>query len=90
MKLDKNLSIRKMFLPYYVLKMHASIFPQHPHHYDFELSIQCNINSKINGTLKGFYFPISKLHSDLAVANLLALNNITISYYVQINCLRLK
>ena len=40
--------------------------------------------------LKVFYLPISKLHSILAVANLLAHNNITISYYVQVNSLRLK
>ena len=39
---------------------------------------------------KGVYLPISKLHSILAVANLLAHNNITISYYVQVNSLRLK
>ena len=31
--------------------------------------------SKINGTPKGVYLPISKLHSILAVANLLAHNN---------------
>ena len=40
--------------------------------------------------LTGFYLPISKLHSILAVANLLAHNNITISYYVQVNSLWLK
>ena len=40
------------------------------------------INSKINGTPKGIYLPISKLYSILAVANLLAHNNITISYHV--------
>ena len=33
------------------------------------------LNSKINGTPKGVYLPISKLHSILAVANLLAHNN---------------
>ena len=33
------------------------------------------IASKINGTPKGVYLPISKLHSILAVANLLAHNN---------------
>ena len=48
------------------------------------------LNSKINGTPKGFYLPFSKLHSILAVANLLAPNNITISYYVQVNSLWLK
>ena len=31
--------------------------------------------SKINGTPNGVYLPISKLHSILAVANLLAHNN---------------
>ena len=35
----------------------------------------CTIASKINGTHKGVYLPISKLHSILAVANLLAHNN---------------
>ena len=40
--------------------------------------------------LKGFYLPISKLHLILAVANLLAHNNITIIYYVQANWLWLK
>ena len=40
------------------------------------------INSKINGTPKGVYLPISKIHSILVVTNLLAHNNITISYYV--------
>ena len=40
--------------------------------------------------LKGFYLPISKLYSILAVANLLAHNNITICYYLQVNSLRLK
>ena len=34
----------------------------------------CNITSKVNGTPKGVYLPISKLHSILAVANLLAHN----------------
>ena len=33
------------------------------------------IASKINGTPKAVYLPISKLHSILAVANLLAHNN---------------
>ena len=36
---------------------------------------QCTVTSKINGTPKGVYLPISKLHSILAVANLLAHNN---------------
>ena len=52
--------------------------------------VWCTINSKINGTLKGFYLLILKLHSILAVLNLLGHNNITISYYVQVNSLRLK
>ena len=44
------------------------------------------INSKINGTSKGVYFSISKLHSILAVANLLAHNNISqICYCDQIS-----
>ena len=47
----------------------------------------CTIKSKINGTPKGVYLPISKLLSILAVANSLAHNNITVRYYVQINSL---
>ena len=35
----------------------------------------CVITSKINVTPKGVYLPISKLHSIIAVANLLAHNN---------------
>ena len=38
--------------------------------------IACTIASKINGTPKGVYLFIPKLHSILAVANLLAPNNI--------------
>ena len=41
----------------------------------------CTINSKIYGTPKGVYLPISKLHSILAVVNLLAHNNLTISWH---------
>ena len=48
-------------------------------------TFECTISSKINGTLKGIYSPISKLHSILSVAHLLAHNNITISYYGQVN-----
>ena len=55
-----------------------------------EFRVWGTINSKINRTLKSFYLLISKLHFILAVANLLAHNNITISYYVQVNSLRLK
>ena len=47
-------------------------------------------NSKINGTPKDIYLPISKLHSMLAVANLLAHNNLRLCYYGQVNSLRLK
>ena len=45
----------------------------------------CTIINKINGTC-----PFSKLHSFLAVTNLLAHNNITIRYYGQVNSIRLK
>ena len=38
----------------------------------------------------GVYLPISKLNSNLAVANLLARNSIAVSYYVQVNSQRLK
>ena len=40
-------------------------------------TVHCTIASKINGTPKGIYLPISKLHLILAVANLLAHNNIS-------------
>ena len=36
----------------------------------------CTINSKVNGTPKGVYLHISKLHSFLAVGNLLTCNNL--------------
>ena len=49
-----------------------------------------HITQQINGTPKGVYWPISKLHSILAVANLLAHNNITIIYYGPVNSLRLQ
>ena len=39
------------------------------------LYIPCAFTSKINVTPKGVYLPISKVHSILAVANLLAHNN---------------
>ena len=39
---------------------------------------------------EGFYLPISKLHSILALANLLAYNNLWLCYYGQVNSLRLK
>ena len=54
-----------------------------------ESTALCTINSKINGTPKGVYLPLSKLHSILAVTNLLAHNNVTISC-VQVNSPRVK
>ena len=50
----------------------------------------CTGKSKINGTPKGVYLSISKIHSILVAANLLAHNNITLNYYIQVNSLRLK
>ena len=50
----------------------------------------CTVNSKINGIPKSVYLPISKQHSILVVANLLANNNITINYCMQVNSLGLK
>ena len=52
--------------------------------------LNCTINSKINDTYKYFYLPILKLLSILAVPTLLPHNNITISYFEQVNSLRLK
>ena len=43
----------------------------------------CTINSQLNGNPKEVSFLISKLHSILAAANLLA-HNIWLCYYVQI------
>ena len=53
----------------------------------FYLSLKKHfLASKINGTPKSVYLPISKLHSILAVANLLAHNNISqICYCGQIS-----
>ena len=53
------------------------------------LHFRCTITSKIKSTHKSVFLPISMLNSILAVANLLANNNITI-YYVQVNSLRLR
>ena len=39
---------------------------------DLRQKYSCTINSKINGTPKGVYLPISKIHSILTVDNLLA------------------
>ena len=66
---------------------------EHPHKdscIHILLNSQCTIAYKINGTPKVVYLAISKLHSILAVANLLAHNFITISYYGQVNSLKLK
>ena len=46
-------------------------------HRDISLPNECTIASKIIATSKGIYLPISKLHSILAVSNLLAHNNIS-------------
>ena len=49
---------------------------------------ECTIASKINVAPKGVKFPISKLHSILAVANILAHNNISqICYCGQVSLL---
>ena len=40
----------------------------------FQLMFSCTVDSKINVTPKSIDLPISKLHSILAVANLLAHN----------------
>ena len=40
------------------------------------------VNSKINSTPKGVYLLISKIHSILSVANLLADNNLWLCYYM--------
>ena len=48
------------------------------------------ITNPINSTSEGVNLPISKLHSILAVANLLAHNNLWLCKYMQVNSLRLK
>ena len=53
-------------LTIYYFFRNLNIFNKHT------LAYSCTINSKINGTAKGVYLPISKLHSILAVSNLLA------------------
>ena len=52
--------------------------------------ILCNIISKINGTPKGVYLPVSKLHSILATANLLAHSNKWLCYFGEVNSQRLR
>ena len=47
----------------------------------------CIINSKRNGTPKGFCLP-TELHSILAVANLFEHNNLWICYDGQVNLVR--
>ena len=42
----------------------------------FQWPMRCTINSKVNGTPKGVYLLISKIHSILAVSNLLANSNL--------------
>ena len=54
------------------------------------INIDCSNYGKINGIPKYFYLPTSKLHSILAITNLLAHNNKTISYYLPVNLLWLK
>ena len=44
----------------------------------------CTVNSKINGTPKGVYLPISKLHSIYAIVNSLAHNNLWLCYHGQL------
>ena len=51
-------------------------------------SLYCTIASKINVTPKGVYLPISKKHSILAVANLLAHNNISQNLLLRSNFFR--
>ena len=51
-----------------------------------EVKSRGTLTSKINATPKGVYLPLSKLHSILAVANLLAHNNKSqICYWSQIS-----
>ena len=62
------------------------VIPQLSFFNDVLLSSEGTIASKINFTPKGDYLPISKLHSIIAVANLLAHNNISqICYCGQIS-----
>ena len=54
--------------------------------FKYYVNLMCTFASKINGTLKGVYLPISKLHSILAVTNLFAHSNISqICYCGQIS-----
>ena len=56
----------------------------------FTMYALCTNSSKINGTTKGVYLPILKLHSILPAANLLAHNNLWLCYYVEVNSLHPK
>ena len=51
---------------------HSIMYDTVPIKYD---SMKCTFGSKINVTPKNVYLPISKLHSIVAVANLVAHNN---------------
>ena len=55
--------------------LRGKTFYQYARSIFYVLYTRCNIASKINGTSKGVYLSISKQHSILAVANLLAHNN---------------
>ena len=50
----------------------------------------CTINSKTNGTPIGVGLPTSKLYSILAIAKILAHNNLWLCYYGQVNSIWLK
>ena len=68
----------KLYAKYFIYNIKCRIFTSHLSRQPFLYVIRClcTINSKINGTPKGVYLPISKLHSILALANLHAHNNI--------------
>ena len=59
--------------------MESQNFEMKVENYETNHSFNCTNNSKINGTPRSVYLPISKLHSIQALANLLAHYNINTS-----------
>ena len=76
--------LRPVFYRYCSLDMFVDGFPFNALFIHSFYKILCTINSKINGTPKGVYLPISKLHSILAAPNLLPHIDIAIKYYLQL------
>ena len=71
-------------MQYYNILKYAIIYILYIYIYVLQ-DIEGTINSKINGTPKGVYMSISKLHSILVAENLIARNNLLLCCYGQVN-----